>query len=139
MRPWKNPHEHFEEHLSRSARRYVEGIQRAELSSNPTLERAMAEWAVQEATDSYIRETLEIRDHNIGVIMEQHRQRLNAIKRRGAKLRLWTCPPIALCFGFMAWYSFTYGDSLLIGLCYLAASLAFLAMLVVGAIVDRPR
>lgn len=138
MRPWKNPHEHFEEHLTCSAHRYVDGRRQAGLSPNPTLTNAMAERAVQEATDSYVRETLEIRDHNIAVIVQEHRQRLNAIKRRGARQRLWTCPPIALCFGLMAWYSFTAGEGLLIGLCYLAGSLTFLAMLVLGAVFDRP-
>ncbi len=138
MRPWKNPHEHFEEHLSRSARRYAEGLIRAGIEPHPILTRAMAERAVQEAQESYIRETLEIRDHHIGVILEEHRQRLNAIKRRGAKLRLLTCPPVALCFGAMAWYSYAHHHFDLVAL-YTFAALAFLAMLVLGAIFDRPR
>jgi len=59
--------------------------------------------------------------------------------RRRNNLRLWICSPIAVFFGLMAWYSFTHSGGLIVATIYIFGSLAFLALLVLGALFDRPR
>lgn len=137
MREYEDPHKHLHRSLERSTDRYVQGLHRSGLKPNARLTRAMAERAVREARESYIREATEIRDHNIGVIHRNHQRRLKRIKQEGASLRLKTCPPIAALFGAVAWYCFLQPSGFLLGLLYTFASLAFLAMLVLGAIFDR--
>jgi len=44
------------------------------------------------------------------------------------------CPPITLLFSVLAWYSFCHSDGFIVGICYLVGAIAFLAMLVLGAI-----
>jgi hypothetical protein len=82
-----------------------------------------------------------IHDHNINFIMSEHRQRMNKVKRAGARLRLWTCPPLALVLGCIAWGYFRQPGSLhvVMGMIYALGSLASLSMLVLGAIFDRLR
>ncbi len=141
MQEYPDPDRHFEEHIQRSADRYVEGLQQAGLEANPTLTRAMAERARAEAEQSYIQEAQATRDHNVSQVMSSYRQRNNQIKREGARLRLWTCPPIAALFGLMAWYSFSHpgAEGVIMGAIYSVGALAFLGMLILGAIFDRPR
>lgn len=71
-----------------------------------------------------------------GIIRDSNRE-MNQIKRSGAKLRLWTIPPISVLLALLAWYNWTHG-TVSIGIVNAAGSLAFLAMLVLGAIIDRP-
>jgi hypothetical protein len=54
-------------------------------------------------------------------------------------LRLWLCPLIALCFGALSWYHFSRTHDTGMGVLYALGSLAFLAMLILGAIFDRPQ
>ena len=89
-------------HVEQAAERYVEAQHQTGLDPNDTLTRAIAERTVREAQASYIQEATEIRDTNIGIMLERHHRRMDTIKREGAKLRLLTCPPIALLFGLFA-------------------------------------
>lgn len=127
--------------MGQSAKRYVAGLERAGLEPNERLTRAMAERALIEARKDYNRRAAETQRHNIGVIVENHNRRMNEIKRSGHKLRLWTCPPIAALFGFMAWYSFSHPGAVgvVMGVVYTLGALAFLGMLILGAIFDRPK
>jgi hypothetical protein len=137
VKNYPDPDRHFEEHIQRSAEHYVEGLQQAGLEANPTLTRAMAERARAEAEQSYMQEAQATRDHNISQVMSNYHKRNNQIKRESARLRLWACPPIAILFGLMAWYSFSQ-YSIFLGILYVVGALAFLAMLILGAIFDRP-
>ncbi|GHO51407.1 hypothetical protein [Ktedonospora formicarum] len=101
-RQYPNPNQHFERHMERAAERYIDGLEHAGLQPNDILTKAMAERAAQAAKDDYIREATETRDHNIGVILDQHKQRMNMIKRRGASWRLKVCPLVAIIFGALA-------------------------------------
>src|SRR5579859_2296869 len=139
MRRHEDPQEHFERHMDRSAKRYVVGLQKAGLEPNDKLTRAMAERALAEARSDYGRTSAEVRDHNLKVIVKGHNRRMNAIKREGASLRLKTCLPIALVLGMLAWYNFGHPGGFWMGVCYLVGAFAFLAMLVLGALFDRPR
>ncbi len=129
--------QHFKGHIERAAQRYVDGVELAGIEASPTLTRAMAERAVREAVDSYEQETRETLDHNIGVILKDHNERMNEIKRCGHRMRLWTCPPIAALLGLVSWYHFASG-SVMMGVLFVVGSLAFLAMMILGAIFDRP-
>lgn len=72
-------------------------------------------------------------------IREQHRQEMNAIKRSGARLRLWLCPLIAMLFSLLAWYQFVGAHNIAMGWLYIAGGMAFLLMLALGAMFDRPQ
>lgn len=139
MKRQESAEEHLEKQIKRSAERYVNGLQKTGLKRSEKLERAIAERTLREARESHIREATETRDHNIAAIMRKHHEEMNAIKRSGAKLRWKMCPLIALVFGAAAWYNFgRLGDGFLFGILYTVFALAFVAMLVFGAIFDRP-
>lgn len=70
-------------------------------------------------------------------IERMHRERMNKIKRDGARMRLFACPLAVLFFGVMAWYSLRTGMPALALVNGIAAG-AFLVMLVGGMIFDRP-
>ena len=139
MRRYEDPQKHFERSIERSAGRYVDGLNRAGLKPNARLTRAMAERAWQEARNDYTKQAKETHESNIRDIMRKHDQNLKQIKREGASLRLKTCPLIAALFGATAWYNFSQHrpDSFAVGILFTIGALAFLAMLVLGAIFDR--
>lgn len=143
---YENPHEHYQRYMEREAEQYAEGLERAGLQPNKTLTKALFERAHQGAKKDYSRSAVRTRDHNIGVILDNHRQQMNDIKRREARLRLWMCPPIVLLFGFLAWQrlstwpsSHDLVETLVVSGVYAGIAVAFLAMLVLGAIFDRPK
>lgn len=136
---YPDPMQHLERHLQRSAEKYLHGLEQAGLQPTPILTRAIAERAYNEAKASYIQEATQTRNHNIAGILEDHHKRMNAIKKESASLRLKMCPPIILVFSALAWYCLSHANGLAMGIVYAAGALAFLAMLVLGAIFDRPR
>ncbi len=138
MQDYEDPRSYTQRYLERSADRYAEGLRRSGLRPNDRLTRAMAERALRETQEHYIRDITELRDRRIAAILREQRESLNAIKRKGASLRLKTCPPIALLFGGEAWYNFHQPGGFFMGVICAACALAFLAMLVLGAIFDRP-
>jgi hypothetical protein len=140
-RRYPDPQQHFEQHMQSAAQRYVDGLNRAGLPPSERLTRAVARRAWHHARESYIQEAQAVRDHNISVIMQDHNRRMNEIKLRGHRIRLWTCPPIALVFGVLAWYNFQshLPDGFTVGIICAVFALAFLSMLILGAFFDRPR
>lgn len=138
MQDYEDPRRYMQRHLEQAADRYADGLQRSGLRPNNRLTRAMAERALREAQENYIRDITELRDRRIAAILREHRESLNAIKRKGASLRLKTCPPIALLFGGEAWYNFHQPGGFFMGILFAGFALAFLAMLILGAIFDRP-
>lgn len=137
MRSYPDPNEHYRHSINQSADRYAQGLEQAGLEPSPKLTKAMARRAHQHAWESYQQEAGEIHAHNISSIMRNHDLRLKEIKRRGARLRLWTCPPIAILFGAEAWYSFLQPNGFPAGVVFTIGALAFFGMLVGGAIFDR--
>ena len=89
--------------------------------------------------EEQLRKVRKLRNQNVTRILNEHRLRMNDIKRRGHHLRLWLCPLIALCFGALSWYHFSRTHDTGMGVLYALGSLAFLAMLILGAIFDRPQ
>lgn len=136
MRELEDPQRCFEKHMQQAVEKYKQGLQRAGLPPNDTLTKAVAQRALEEAKANYIQQVIETQDHNIEVILSEHKRCLRDIKRDGAKLRLLTCPPIAAFFGGMAWYSFNQPSGLAMGIVFTVGALAFMAMLV-GGIFDR--
>lgn len=141
MQHYPDPDRHFEKHIKRSADRYVEGLEQAGLEANPTLTRAMAERARAEAEQSYVQEAQAVRDHNISQVMRNYRQRNSQINRQGARLALWSCPPVIALFSLMAWYSFSHpgAEGIIMGAIYSIGALAFLGMLIATQILTRRR
>ncbi|MBA2287535.1 MAG: hypothetical protein H0W02_18835 [Ktedonobacteraceae bacterium] len=137
MRRYEDPQAYVDRYMARSAETYVNGLRNAGLQPNATLTRAIAERALQEAGEDSIREVTDIRDSTITAILRDHTQRMNAIKKEGARLRLWMCLPVVLALSAGSWYSFTC-TGFIMGMCYAGGALAFLAMLVLGALFDRP-
>jgi hypothetical protein len=134
---YEDPRQHFERHVDRAARQYVDGMQRLDLEPHPRLMRAIAERTLREAQDDYQHQCETTLSHNIDVIVRKHRYNMNEIKRSGAKMRRMLCPAIALWFGFIAWLNFSGGDKNMGILLAMFAS-AFLLMLIFGEIFDRP-
>src|SRR5215471_4724447 len=99
MRPYPDPEQHSEEYLHRRASQYAHGLQKAGLKSNDRLTRAVAERHVRDARERYVQEVTQTRDHNIAVVKRKHHEAMNDIKRKGARLRVIMCPPIALVAG----------------------------------------
>jgi len=60
-----------------------------------------------------------------------YRRRDRQIRRNGARLAWWTCPPTVVLFVSVAWLNFSQGDTGT-GLIYVAGALVFLVMLVVA-------
>ena len=141
MRQYQNPDQYMRTALQRAAEREAKNLEQAAIAPNETLTEALTERALEEAYDSYVRDALEVRDHNIGVILQDHHRRMNAVKREGATMRWWMCPLLSLVFAILAWYSFAQAtsSSVVLGWLYSVGSLAFLAMLVLGAVFDRLR
>lgn len=139
---YEDPEKHLQRHMGQAADRYVSGLQRAGLKPNQKLTKAVAERAYEQARESYTREAEETLENNVQVILQEHRRNMNEIKRGGAKLRLWTCPPAALMLGGVAWYNYTFHpgpEGMLVAAMYACGALAFLGMLIGGAIFDRPK
>ncbi len=134
---YEDPQTHLERHMDRAAETYRDGLQKAGLAPNAILTKAMAERALRQAWESYIQQATDIRDRNIDAILREHTARMNVIKRQGSRLRLMTCPPITLFRGIGSWYSFTH-TGVMMGMVYAGGALAYLAMLILGAIFDRP-
>ncbi len=72
-------------------------------------------------------------------MMQQHQQRegMNEITESGGRMRLIICPLLAAFCVLMAWLNFSHAN-LPMGLIFSVGALAFLLMLVLGAIFDRP-
>lgn len=126
-----------EQYVNRAVEYYLAGLRRAEVQPNETLVKAIAKKALQEAISQHMEEARQIRDHNIAVIVRDHKRRLREIKRSEARLRLWMCPLIAAWFAGLAWYSVCYQHAWIAGMVFSIGALAFLAMLLLGAMFDR--
>lgn len=131
MREYEDPEKYRKQHIEQSAKKYMHGLQKAGLKPNPTLTRAVAERAVEEAHTSYVQEAHAIRDHNVKIILKDHKKRVRQIRRSTHKRRLFCCLMIALFFAFLSWYNVSqggFGE----GVIYAIGSLSFLAMVVFG-------
>jgi hypothetical protein len=138
MQDYEDPRRYIQRHVEQAAGRYTEGLRRSGLQPSARLARAMAERAVLKAKESYIRDITEMHDRRIAAILREHKKRINAIKRKGATLRLMLCLPVAVVLGGFAWYTFYQPNGFFSGIIYAGLALAFLSMLVLGAILDRP-
>jgi len=141
MLDYPDPERHLVDYVTRSMQRYVDGLQQAGLQPTETLLQALLQRTLEEAQADYLRKASQVHTHNIQVILSDHTRRMNDLKRSGARLRLQTCPLLALGFGLLAWYSLSQpgSASLIMGLCYAATALALLVILILGAIFDRPQ
>jgi Flp pilus assembly protein TadB len=135
---YPDPEEHLTQYMERAAERYMDGLSRAGLKPNDRLTRAMARRALHSAQEDYMRQARETRDHNINAILREHHREMNEIKRRGHQQRLWMCPLIAGIFAGVAYYNLVHTHDLLMAAICAAFALAFLLMLILGAIFDRP-
>ena len=127
----------FDDYIRKSAEEYVGGLEEMGMEPSPQLTRAYAKRAYK----SYRQQLDAEHAGNVSSIMKTYTRRMNEIKRSGARLRLWTCPPIAAWFAFLSWFSFSQHQgwtSIIMGVAYAVGALAFLAMLIGGAIFDRP-
>lgn len=138
MQRYPDPETHLNHHFQQAAKKYGQWMAEEDIQPTPALLQAVGEREFERAKSSYMAQTEEIHLANIAQIRKLHDQRLNQIKREGAALRLKTCPPIAAFFGLTAWYCFTHAN-LIGGGIMVTGALAFLAMLLFGALFDRPR
>jgi hypothetical protein len=134
MKHYPDPEHHRERHIHAGAWHYVEGLEQSGLPSNDHLPRAMSEQVAREAKESYRRE---VDGHHLNGTLRNQRRKMNEIKRRGQRARLWTCSLLAGLLGGIAYYSFVHAAPLP-GLLYSAGALLFLGMLIIGTLYDRP-
>lgn len=135
-REYPHPQQYLDRAIARAQERYIRAIDTCGLLPNERLTRAIVEQAVEQASEQYQEEAEAILRHNNEIIEQQCQEQDNQLKKEGAKMCMWICPPIALLFGMVAWICFDQG-SVFTGWLY-AASLAFLGMLVYGWIFERP-
>ncbi|MGH2505804.1 MAG: hypothetical protein ACRDHZ_00055 [Ktedonobacteraceae bacterium] len=128
MQNHPDPTEHFRQFIKQSVNEYVDGLEEHGLKPNPIITQAWAERAVQEAQADYERQANSTLKHNIEYITHRHQANQRRIKHEGARLRLLTCPPIALFFGLIAVIFVSQGNWAM-GMVYSIGSLAFLIML----------
>ncbi len=136
MREYPDPQQYIETHLKRAADTYLDGLRRVDLKPNNQLTKAVFERACQETEANFRQEVQEVYEHNVQMILKDHQRRMKPIRRKSAHHRLVLCPPMALVFGFFAWFNLSHGDQTTGVVCALGA-LAFLTMLVISAIFDR--
>ena len=141
MHEYPDVEQHLQSRLERTAHQYVETMQHTGMEPNETLIKAITERALCEAEAEYREEAMKTFHHNVSAILGRQQRRMNAVKREGVKMRLLTCPPVTLVFALLAWYSFHQSApvGLIMGVLLSIGSLAFLLMLVLGAIFDAPQ
>lgn len=71
----------------------------------------------------------------VQAILENHQRDMQEIKRDGTRMALILCPLIALVFGWLAYYDFTWGNPTL-GVISAIGALAFLLVLVGKVLFD---
>lgn len=133
MKKYEDPNQFIESHLQHSARKYVTGMEKANLIPSRTLAKALAERSVEEARKDYNKHLYETHDNNVNFILAEHERSMKQIDRDGARMALMTAPPVILMFGATSVYSFLQGGPVGLGMGALLAigSLIFLAMLIV--------
>jgi hypothetical protein len=134
---YPDPNEYLLAHITQAADRYVQAIRKGGLQPSATLEKALAHRAFEEVETRYRQDCDDIMQHNISVVEARYREQQNQLKRDGAKMRLWTCPPAVLILGYLAWSGFSQSITLM-GWVFTFGACAFLCMLVGGWIWDRP-
>jgi len=138
MKPLPDPDHYLDQHMQQAAKEHAKWISMLGLKPTTTLLRAISDREFERARDAYILEARLIHQQNIDQINKEHRRQLRQLKWRGIRLRWKVCPPITLLFAVISWYSFNHSNPEE-GFIYAGTALAFLAMLVLGAIFDRPR
>jgi len=129
---------HFEQHLQREATAFVDGMKEAGLEPSEALVKAVAMRVVDAALKSYVEEATLVLVSHTESIQAVHRNYMKRIKQDAARRRFWLCSPVALIFSVLAWLNFAYASAV-VGSIFAVGALAFLAMLILGAILDRPR
>jgi Flp pilus assembly protein TadB len=127
--------QHFDAHMERSAKKYVDGLQRAGLQPNAKLSKVISERAAQEASESYNQEFLAVRDHNTHLFEENHHSRMDQIERSSARWRALSNIPIPAAFLLVAWYLYAHANVTMAMLFGAGA----IGMFVLGAAFDRAR
>jgi hypothetical protein len=79
----------------------------------------------------------ELLEQRINAILERHHRVDNDLKQEGRKWRRILCPATAALFAVVAWAHFAQSNAGM-GALFVGAALAFVAMLIVGEIIDRP-
>ena len=139
MKEYEDPQQHLEQHMERAAERYVQGLQHAGLTANETLNQAVAERAYEKAKENYEQHAIETLTQNTTYIIQEHNNTINNIKRKGTQQALIICPPIAIVYGILAWYSLSHSGNLFLSLIYLFAAFAFIGILMVKIFFDKPQ
>jgi Flp pilus assembly protein TadB len=137
MKQYPDPDKHYDEFMGHAAREYAAGLRARGMEPNEKLTRAKAKRLLKAAQADYAHQAQAVRDANIRDIQQEHKMRMNAIKRDGARLRLLTCPPIAL-FALVVAYVLYVNGNMMGAIVNVVLALVFLGFLVGGAIFDRP-
>jgi hypothetical protein len=118
--------EEYEHSAQEAAQNYTRWLDEQGMQSNEILMRAY----VKQVLGGWKREAEEVKRGRIEDLIREHKQRDLAIRREGARMAVWTCPPIALMLLLLAWWGVASGNALM-GLVYAVGALAFLVMLAI--------
>jgi hypothetical protein len=137
VKQYPDAQQHYEAYTEQRVDEIKAEARQLGLTMNKTVARKIAERVMDEAEADYKKQSAEVFLHNFYEITEDHKRRMNEIKRSGARLRLIFCPPIAAFFLLLGFVFYHFG---LWGAAGVQFVLAFipLAFLVGGAIFDRP-
>lgn len=129
MQRYPDPETFLDEHMQQAAKTYGTWMAEEKIEPTPTLLQAIGEREFERARTHYHAQVDQVFRHNVASIRQQSRQRDLEIRREGARLAWFTCPPVMSFFGGIAWFGFTHGQPL-VGALFAVGSAAFLAMLV---------
>jgi hypothetical protein len=137
MQNYPDQKQHIEQYIEKSAMRVVAAMQETGIQPTPTLIKAIAEQTIDEAEESFQQECNEILAGNIALMLQDHKHRMDQIKRDGLRMALISCIPVAIIFLSLAGIGIGQGQ-IGIAVMFAVAALAFVGMLVY-AILDQPK
>ena len=129
---YPNPDKHYQQYIDKAAKRYVEGLELANLEPSAILTRRMAERAHNEAQADFIAQSENVHAHNVSTIVERHKRNMRALDIEGAKTALWLAPFMIFCFAVALWFSLSSSGiaSIILSALYVMAILIFMSFFV---------
>lgn len=127
-----DPDRHFQQVKDQIVETYQRGMEERGLVPGPLSAELWAEREVAATFDTYNRRAEEAsrstHEQRVREIIRDHRRRDLTIRREGACMAMWSCPPIALMLLLLAWWGIASGN-VAMGLVYALAAVVFLVML----------
>lgn len=139
MQDYPDPHQHFDNYLGHAARKYADGLQKANLEPSPILDRAMSRRVSKEAQADYEEQISRVLVHNLSELDKKYKPREDRIRRTNAIARMIICPVGIILCSIICWYAFNLHvlADMLLGVMFGIVLLVFLTIWIFGGRIDR--